>query len=302
MQISTRSLTKLTSAFFLFQFCMSDPALALNSRSQADSTASAGSLNEAGLPPDAPISSKKSGLSPWAASAETPIDLDGNNIEHRDSLIDAKSEADAEKLYLHRPVSSDYSQLFSIEAAPFHPRSLAISNGDYEFNYGSNLQSSYEIEATWAMRLFRLFGTFSFSQGLAFAGASATSDTTVHGVEDSGQVSLMMMILDSRLVYSADWFPWRVIVPFVSGGYQYSLYYQSGRSDLESAEGGAGNIVGSAGARIWLNRGRIESGDYGHRFSTSALYLTLRTDWVMANNQAMDLGERTYFAGLALAL
>jgi hypothetical protein len=199
----------------------------------------------------------------------------------------ARAELDAASIGIARPAdTAAYSeQLFTLQAEPFSPASVAIDNGSYRFDYGNQLRSVLG-ELGWAGQLFRLGGAVSFEENLAFTTFSGQSSAT------GSAYSLSFLGFDTRLMYSADWFPAKWLVPFVDGGYQYTLYYQSAPTGLESASGGVGNAVAGAGARLRLTRST----------STTAFYLSLKYNRIFAGSSSIDLGSSSAFGGLSLGL
>lgn len=198
--------------------------------------------------------------------------------------------------------AKNFSQLFSVMAGPITPRSVAISNGDYDFNYGGSGLSSAAIEAAWSIKLFDLFGSIHLEEGLNYTSFTGTANYSIRGTSESTSLRLNILALDSRLMYSMDWFPWKRLIPFVDGGYQLAFYDQSSTSDLESASGSTGNIVAGAGLRFWLNRGSYSSGDFVSHVESIPIFVVLKYNRIFANGQGLDLGSDSYLAGMQLGL
>lgn len=198
-----------------------------------------------------------------------------------------------------KELSSAYGQLFSVQAQGFQPQSLRIDNGTYIFNYvspdGSPMRS-FLLELGWAPKLLEWHGAFYLEGQFAFSlfhgGAAEVSDLPQL---DSVSYSLFLFGLDTRIMYAATWFPWKLLIPFFDGGYLYSILYQPGYSGLESAQLGVGNAVASLGLRFWLNRQSSQEG--GPPF-----FLILRLNRVFSRAGDVNLGSTALSGGLSLGL
>lgn len=197
-----------------------------------------------------------------------------------------------------------FSQLITVQAGPFHPSSMALSNGSYVFNYNNDSLDSYMVEAGWSARLFKLIGSWSFEENLAFSSFSGTLQPvqSASGGAANKDLSAYLLGLDTRLMWSWDWFPWPILIPFLDAGYQRTFYFQSGPSDLESSQGSVGNIVAGAGLRFWLNRSFSISDDHVNRFASVPFFLTAKVNHIFSENTGVNLGSTDFMAGLSVGL
>ena len=194
-----------------------------------------------------------------------------------------------------------FSQFFSLEAGRFQPRSVTIGNGDYNFQYGFDSTASALTEAGWSIRLSSLFGAGSLSL-VENLGYTSFSGSAINAAKASEDLHVNVLAIDSRFRYSADWLPWQYLIPFVDGGYQYSFYNQNGGSDLESAQGGVGNLVAGAGVRLWVNRWQFNHGDFETKYSAIPFFITVRYSHIYPNNQNLDMGSDVWMGGMEIAL
>ena len=197
---------------------------------------------------------------------------------------------------------SPYNQLVTLQAGPFRPASVALSNGSYAFNYGSDSLDSYMVEIGWSARIFKLLGSWSFEENLAFSSFSGALTIVQNAVSGPQTLSAYMLGLDTRAMWAMDWFPWGALIPFVDGGYQRTFYYQSGTSDLESAQGNVGNFVAGAGLRLWLNRASSMSGDHVNRFAAFPVFLTAKVNRIFPSDSGVNLSSTDFMAGLSVGL
>lgn len=200
--------------------------------------------------------------------------------------------------------AKQFSQLFLVQAGSIKPRSVAISNGDYDFKYGNGKDnlSSVVAEVGWSVKLVDFLGSWHLEEGLDYMSFSGTASSSIRGTSQTQSLRLNVLGLDSRIMYSMDWFPWKRLLPFLDGGYQVAFYSQASTSDLESASGSAGNFVGGAGIRFWLNRGSFSSGNFISHVESIPVFVVLKYNRIYANNLGFDLGSSSYMAGLQLGL
>jgi hypothetical protein len=183
-----------------------------------------------------------------------------------------------------------------LQIGQFTPNALQTTNGAYTFNYGHG--SSFLAEGGWAMKILNVGasgGSFYFEENLGFSSFSGNSVQNSSAPTGSSSYTLDLFAFDTRLMYAADWFPISIITPFVDGGYQYSIYFQPGTSGLDSTEGGVGNPVAGAGARILLNRGAFISGG-------SPIYLSGKYNRIFSVSNSVDLASSSFMGGLSLGL
>lgn len=197
--------------------------------------------------------------------------------------------------------SASYDQLISVEAGPIHPGSLDISNGSYDFRYGDASLDSYLLEIGWSANLFHFLGSVHLKESLALTRFSGGVQGSQIGAGDQ-TMAVNLIGFDTRISHDWDWFPWKSLVPFVEAGYQYTLYYQSGSSDLESAQGGVGNAVAGAGLRLWLNRSASLSGDHVNRYAAFPVFLTARVNRIFTNPGGLDLASTSFMGGVSFGL
>jgi len=196
-------------------------------------------------------------------------------------------------------ITSAYGQLLTLQVQSFHPTSLQVSNGTYAFNYidsKSNTLSTILFEMGWAPKLFDFFGSFYVEELLNFApfhgGTAVVSDLPALSYST---YSLFIIGLSTRIMYAATWLPWKLLIPFLDVGYQYSIFYQTGSSGLESAQGGVSNTVGALGLRFWLNQ--------TEPFKNSPpLFLILRLNQIFSNPGSVNLESTSLSGGLSLGL
>jgi hypothetical protein len=202
----------------------------------------------------------------------------------------------------YTPQASDYTQLFTVQVGTFSPHALTVSNGEYTFNYGNDSLNSYMVEAGWNMRLFDLLGGWQLEEGLGFTSFTGSAQSIIQGTSGMETLRLNLISLDSRIMYSMEWFPWKMLTPFADGGYQYTFFSQSGNSDLESVQGGVGNPVAGLGLRFWVNRASTVHGNFAKRLSAIPVFITAKVNWVLPGDQNIDLSSRSYLAGVAVGL
>jgi hypothetical protein len=197
---------------------------------------------------------------------------------------------------------SPYNQLVSIQAGPFRPASLVLSNGSYVFDYNATSLDSYMVEAGWAARLLGLGGSWFLEENLAFSSFSGALKPLQTSTAAPETLSAYLLGLDSRVMWAWDWFPWKSLIPFVDGGVQWSFYYQSGTSDLESTQGNIANFVAGAGARLWLNRASSMSQDHVNRFAAFPLFITAKVNHIFPQDNGVNLSSTDFMAGLSVGL
>jgi hypothetical protein len=190
--------------------------------------------------------------------------------------------------------NATYDQLVTLQFGSFKPASVQITNGSYRFNYGNNI-SSYMGEAGWALRLFELGGAFYIEENLAFAEFSGSAVENASVQPGGTSYSMDLFGFDTRLMYAADWFPWKPLVPFIDGGYQYSIYFQPGTSGLDSVSGGVGNPVAAGGLRLWLNRAASLNGNH-------PVFLMAKVNRIFGTSNSVDLESTSFFGGVSFGL
>jgi hypothetical protein len=197
---------------------------------------------------------------------------------------------------------SSYSQLVTLEAGPFRPAGIVLSNGSYSFEYGKETLDSYLVEAGWSDKLLNFLGGIYIQEGIGFSTFSGTAPTFQEGTTTSRPLSAYLLSLDTRVMHAWEWFPWKRLIPFYEVGYQYTFYYQAGPSDLESSQGGVGNFVGAAGLRLWLNRNSSLSEDHVNRFASFPIFLTAKVNHIFPQNNGVNLESTTLLAGLSFGI
>jgi len=218
-----------------------------------------------------------------------------------DALAD--SSAQTRTNFFDEPADSQtYRQMFSIQAGPFQPKSASISNGSYAFDYGS-ASHSILVEAGWSARLFWALGNFYFNENFAYTQFSGVAPPAAVGTNADSSLSMNLFGLDTRLVDSLEWFPVRWAIPFLEGGYQYTFYNQSGSVDLDSVQGGVGNIVAGAGFRFWVNRRDSDRVDTVHSYESFPIFVTLKWNRIFANSSNnLNLADSSFLGGLSIGL
>jgi hypothetical protein len=191
------------------------------------------------------------------------------------------------------PASDSPDQLLTLQFQQFQPKAVQVDNGSYNFNYGNQI-SSFLGEAGWAGKLLDFHGAFYFEENLAFSTFSGNVSSSSTAQPGSSSYSLYLLGLDTRLMYAADWFPVKWLIPFGDAGYQYSVYYQPSSSGSESVEGGVGNFVAGGGVRIWVNRhASLNSGN-------SPIYLSAKYNKIFSSGGSLDLASASFLGGLSL--
>ena len=190
-----------------------------------------------------------------------------------------------------------YSQILTVQAGPIQPTALNISNGNYSYQYSPQLTQATLAEVGWSARLaqFHWLGSFYVSENLAltqFQGAASSSISG--GGSGVDNLSLNMVGIDSRLVYSMDWFPVKWVIPFIEGGYQISYYSQTGNNDLESVQGSFGNFVEGAGLKIWINKAWSDS--------SLPIFATIKWNKNLASSTNISFENDSYLIGLGIGL
>jgi hypothetical protein len=214
----------------------------------------------------------------------------------------ARADIDVSQIKIEQPPkedkdSSPYDQLLNVQFGSFSPQSVQISNGSYNFNYGG--ASSLLGEVGWAGKLFNAWGSVYFEENVGFTtfSGNVSQSSSGQGMPSiNSSYSVYFLILDSRLMYTADYFPVKWAVPFADAGYQYAFYYQGASSGLQSVEGGAGNFVSGAGMRFWLNRrASLERGGM-------PLFLMAKYNHVFSSGGSLDLASSSVMGGVSLGL
>lgn len=208
-------------------------------------------------------------------------------------------EANMSNIKIEQPSSSETSvassdQFVSLAFAPFAPASVQISNGAYNFNYGQKT-STYMGQAGWGIKLFDLGGAFYLEENLGFSELSGNAISVTGSQTASASYSVDFFGLDTRLMYEASWFPWKRLIPFLDGGYLYTLYYQPGNSGLDSVSGGVGNAVAGGGLRFWLNRQSAMNGAH-------PVFLTGKVNRIFTSSNSVDLTSTSFFGGVSFGL
>jgi hypothetical protein len=206
-------------------------------------------------------------------------------------------EATMSNIKIEEPTPAEASvtsgdQFVSIAFGAFAPASVQISNGAYNFDYGKKT-STYMGQAGWGIKLFDLAGAFYLEENLGFSQLSGNAISG--GQTASASYSVDFFGLDTRLMYQASWFPWKRLVPFVDGGYLYTLYYQPGASGLDSVSGGVGNPVAGGGLRFWLNRASSMNGAH-------PVFLTGKVNRIFTTSNSVDLSATSVFGGVSFGI
>lgn len=206
------------------------------------------------------------------------------------------SSASSADMSLEANGTRKVDQLVTLQVGQFTPNSIQTSNGSYNFSYGHG--SSFLAEGGWALKILDVGssgGSFYFEENLAFSSFSGNSVQGAATSTGSSSYTLDLFGFDTRIMYTADWFPWKIVTPFADGGFQYSIYYQPGSSGFDSAEGGVGNPVAGVGARILLNRGAFVGG-------SNPVYLSGKYNRIFSVSNSVDLASSSFMGGLSLGL
>ncbi|MGZ3696826.1 MAG: hypothetical protein ACXWPM_06295 [Bdellovibrionota bacterium] len=202
-----------------------------------------------------------------------------------------------------KPASSEGpGQLFTVQAGPYQPAGINITNGNYAFTYKGDSLNSFMVQVGWAARLFHLLGEVSIEESLGYSNFSGIASASNLPNSQGQSLSVNVLSLDSRIMHSWDWFPWKPLVPFVDGGYQFAFYHQGGPSDLESAQGTVGNFVAGGGLRFWVNYWRSLSTDHVSRYTEMPVYLTARVTRIFSSGSSIDLSSTVFMGGLSIGI
>jgi hypothetical protein len=211
----------------------------------------------------------------------------------------AFADIDAASIQIDQPSksrSSSSDQLLTLQFEQFRPQSVQIDNGSYAFDYGKQI-SSFLGEVGWAGKLVDFHGSFYFEENLAFSTFTGNISRNSGGAQPSlgsSSYSLYLFGLDTRLMYAADWFPAKWLIPFIDGGYQYTAYYQPASTGLESVQGGVGNFVSGGGMRFWLNRrSSLENGN-------NPIYLSAKYNKIFNSASSLNLASSSVLGGMSL--
>jgi hypothetical protein len=191
------------------------------------------------------------------------------------------------------PARYDEPQEFlSIQAGPYHPEAATVSNGTYSFSYGDDSLNTALLEAVFGHRLARWSpGSLFLEAGVAYAGFSAAVSN----------LHLNTVGVDGRLGFYFDRLPMAWLIPFVDAGGQYTLYFQSGDTDFDSAQGTTWNFVAGAGLRFWLNPSSLDR-DYFARSPGFPIYLSLKVNQLFPSAGGLNLAATDWLAGLSVGL
>ena len=185
-----------------------------------------------------------------------------------------------------------YTQTLGLEMGSFHPASLSISNSNNRFDYSGKSLNSVWVEPKWSIKLFHFAGAFYLEEGmpLSFFNGKLPDSETAHGET----TSLFVLGIDTRLKYAMEWFPLKAFIPFVEGGYQYSLYSQSGPSDFESVQGSVGNWVAGAGLDFWINASSSER--------TIPLFLSAKVNRIFSSSNSVNFDSVSYLGSMSIGI
>jgi hypothetical protein len=188
---------------------------------------------------------------------------------------------------------------------PYTPRSLAYTNwNNNSFDFSDQSRASFIAELSWGIKLFTAGPTsFFLSEGLAYSNMTLRVPARLtNSAGGNPNVTLHLFALDSRIMQAWETCPLPRLIPFWEGGVQYTLYNQTGASDLVAAEGSAASFVAGLGFRFWLNRPQSLDGDHPGRYHDIPLFLTVKGNHIFPNNAGFDPGNTTALAGITAGL
>ena len=188
---------------------------------------------------------------------------------------------------------STLDQIVTLQLMPYQPSSLKVTNGNYSFDYGD--ASTVMVEASWATKLFSPFGSFYLQEGIGYSQFGGNSVQTP-GTVSASSYNLNVFGFDSRIMYTADFFPWKALLPFADAGYLYSFYYQPGTSGLDSTGGGVGNFVSGAGLKLCLNPKALRTA------SGNPWFLSAKYNWIFDNASSVNFASTSFAGGLSIGL
>jgi hypothetical protein len=229
-----------------------------------------------------------------ALSSVRPAWADQTQVDKDQSLDDALiSSMKITEPAKHK--SSSYDQMVTFGISEFKPKALSFSNGTYGFNYGGSPDSVLG-SVGWAIKLFGGMGAMYLEENFGFTTLNGDVSQSQGVKLSANNYSLYMFAFDTRLMYAGDWFPWKRLVPFIDGGYQYAIYYQPASSGLESAQGGVANPVAGLGLRFWLNR------DSSLAVGRTPVFLIAKANRVFNADNSVNLAQTSVMGGLAIGL
>lgn len=197
-----------------------------------------------------------------------------------------------------------YDQLLTIQAGPYRPQSIRFTNANNNsFNYDEPSRGSFVAELGWGIQLFRAGGTaFHLSESLSYANFRHKLPTSFAANPGNTSVTFHLFGFDTRLSQSWETCPLASIVPFWEGGVLFSLYSQSGASDLVSAEGSTTNAVAGVGLRFWLNRADSINPTFSNRYNALPVFISAKVNHIFSNGSGVDPANTTVLGGVSVGL
>jgi hypothetical protein len=215
------------------------------------------------------------------------------------SVVNANSDSSTTHSNTH-----PYDQLLMLQMGPYTPRSIAFTNwNNNTFDYTDQAHSTFLAELGWGIELFNT-GPVSYFLTESLAYSNSTYKLPASLLSNPGNMSITVHLLgfDTRLQLAWNDLLKGTLTPFLDAGVQYTLYNQSGSSDLVSGEGSAANLAAGLGLRYWVNRSSSVRGDFPGRYMAIPIFLTAKLNKIFTNNSGVDLANTTILGGITVGL
>jgi hypothetical protein len=210
------------------------------------------------------------------------------------------------KAVSERDANHPYDQMLTVTVGPYTPKNISFTNwNNNSFDYSDQTRSTFLAELGWSIQLFEVGPTsLYFSEGLAFSTMSLklAPNLLSNPAPGTSSVTFHMFGFDSRLMQAWETCPLEALVPYWDFGVQYTLYNQSGASDLVAGEGSASNLVAGLGLRYWVNRSSSISREYPGHYKSIPIFLTAKFNRIFSNSAGFDPAGSTVVGGLSVGL
>lgn len=203
-----------------------------------------------------------------------------------------------------RDIQNPYGQILTFRLGMHSPQSIAFTNwNNYSFNFNDQKKEAASFELGWEMAVFAV-GKTTFYISETVSVSSFSLKLPPGSITNTGGLSANFALfgMDSRIGQAWEGFPVAWIKPFWDAGYRFSLYNQTGSSELVAGEGSAGNWTAGLGMRFWVNRGASINSEFPGRYIQLPIFLTAKLSRIFPNRAGVDPGATTISAGLSVGL
>ncbi|MDB5039136.1 MAG: hypothetical protein JWQ35_2664 [Bacteriovoracaceae bacterium] len=211
--------------------------------------------------------------------------------------VASAAEVDTSSEVVRKP-SLSHGQFLNLMAGAFQPSSIELKNLDYTYRYDDDSKSSFVVEISRDFRLFKTLGqAFYINLSFNYSLLRMRLPSDYPGNLGRQSLNLNLFGMAARVEDSWENFPWKRLVPFLDGGFQYTYYSQSGLSDIETVDGGVGNFVLGGGLRFWMNPSTsLESKvDF-----SLPVFLLAKVNHMFGTDSALNLESTSFLGGLTM--